>query len=131
MYTAARVITGLHMVFQSFLSTIDFNGFLNEVDVLFENVQIFNFKFLYYTAPLVPFEEFTLGILIALGLHTKVVLKISFVLFAYLTLFLFDAGVYSEAICHIGVVVLVTMLFVYKRYNSKSMDHEIRSHSLL
>jgi len=131
MYTATRVLTGAYLVFHSFLSTIDFNGFLNKVDLYFESVEVFNFQILYYTAPLVPFEEFIIGILLALGLHTKIVLKVGFVLFAYFSLFLLDAGVYSSAICHIGMTLAMATLFYFKRFNIKSMDYEISSHSLL
>ncbi len=131
MYTAVRVIVGVFLVFRSFLSTVDFNGFLDRIDSYFEKVTVFNFQILYYTAPLVPFEEFTLGILIALGLHTKIVLKISLVLFSYFAFFMLDAGIYDKAVCHSMITILIAFLFYYRRFNLKSMDHEIRSQSLL
>lgn len=131
MFTIARVFTGVYLVFHSFLRTVDFNGFLNKVDVYFENLTVFNFKILYYTAPLVPFEEFALGILLALGLYTRLVLKIGVVLLAYLSLFLVDAGIYSEAICHLIMTIAFMTLYMFRAYNVRSMDYEIRSHSLL
>lgn len=125
------MLAGISLIFHSFLNTVAYPRFLEQLDALFANATFFDNALVYYIAPLVPFIEFGLGLFLALGLHTKAVLKMGIFLLLAFSLFLWDVSYYNAIMFH---AILVVTFFVLHRclyFNKNSIDFQIKTHSLL
>lgn len=98
------------LVVYSLYNVIKYTGFLNRLDLYFANVTLFDFGFLEAMAPLIPFEEFLIGIFLVLGISVRKVLMVTVVLFGFFTLFLFDATKLDCALIHFTLFIVSFIL---------------------
>ncbi len=123
LYHFTRIAFGAFLVVYSTYNVIRYSGYLDRLDGYFVSVSLFDNKVLEALAPLVPFEEFVIGFFLVLGMFTKHVLKISVVLFAFFTLFLWDAGRESCAFIHLLCCLVSLVLLKKDNYDLRSKDY--------
>ncbi|MFD0861186.1 MauE/DoxX family redox-associated membrane protein [Sungkyunkwania multivorans] len=121
-YAIIRMLLGTTLIVHAVLSIFSYQDFLVRLDDYFDTTQVFNNLFLRLTAPLVPFEEFAVGLFIATGLFTKNTLKIGSFLLLFFAAFLWSAGELDRAILHFGTVVTMMILLYNNEYNLYSLD---------
>ncbi len=113
LYQISRILFGIFLVLYSVYNVIRYAGFLDRLDLYFSAVSVFDFAAVEALAPLVPFEEFLIGFFLILGMFTRKVLIASAVLFAFFTVFLFDANHNTCALIHLFFF-LVSMILLKK-----------------
>ncbi|GAA0733321.1 hypothetical protein GCM10009430_47400 [Aquimarina litoralis] len=123
LYTISRVLFGLYLVVHSVYNVFIYSEFLKEINAYFEYTEWFTHPLIESLAPLVPFEEFILGMFLVLGIFTKEVLICALLLFSFISLFLLDANFPFLAIMHAMFFVISLILLQHKNYNIKSMDY--------
>lgn len=122
-YHVVRVALGILLVVYSLYNVIKYTGFLNRLDIYFGNVTLFDIGFLEAIAPLVPFEEFLIGILLTLGISVRKVLVVTASLFGFFTLFLIDATRLDCALIHFMLFIIAVALLKKDHYNLTSFDY--------
>ncbi|MBQ4822846.1 hypothetical protein [Aquimarina sp. MMG016] len=123
LYYIIRVSFGMFLVLGSIYNVIKFSGFLERLDGYFSAVTIFDVGFIESLAPLVPFEEFVIGLCLALGVFTKRVLIVAIVLFTFFSLFLLDAGKVDCAIIHLFFSIISFILLKKDNYDLTSFQY--------
>ncbi len=109
--TLKKIIGGI-LILHAIVNVVVYLDFLDRLDVYFSNTSLFNNIFLKLTAPLVPFEEFTLGLFLLLGFYEKRTLQVGTVLFLFFCCFLLSAGFTGLGLAH-GVVSLLMLVFLF------------------
>ncbi|GAA4276516.1 MauE/DoxX family redox-associated membrane protein [Aquimarina mytili] len=122
LYSFLRISFGTLLVLHSIFNAIKYSGFLDRLDVYFNQVSIFDNTVLETLAPLVPFEEFIIGFFLILGIFTKKALKVSIALFAFFTLFLLDANFVNCAAIHLLLCATSIILLRKNNYDINSID---------
>jgi len=123
LYTAIRILFGVFLALHSVYNVFFYSDFLQKIDVHFTKATLFNYNLVETLAPLVPFEEFIVGMFLALGFFTRKVLKGAALLFLFLAFFLLDANSLELALVHLVCFFVVLMLWHKENYNLKSMDY--------
>ncbi|WP_299257200.1 hypothetical protein [uncultured Aquimarina sp.] len=123
LYTAVRILFGVFLVLHSTYNVIFYSEFLQKIDVYFSETTIFNYTLIEAFAPLVPFEEFMLGLFLVLGFFTRRVLIGAALLFSFLTFFLLDANSLKLSLIHLGFFFITLVLLRKDNYNLKSLDY--------
>ncbi|MBQ4805713.1 DoxX family membrane protein [Aquimarina sp. MMG015] len=123
LYAVVRILFGGFLALHSAYNVIIYSEFLNEVDTYFTKTTVFKYDLVEALAPLVPFEEFVLGLFLILGYFTRKVLICASILFLFLALFLLDVNSIGLSILHIGLFILTLILWKKDNYNLKSMDY--------
>lgn len=121
MYSIARIITGLILIIHGAHNALNFSSYMNRVEIYFTKLDYFNTAFLYQTAPLVPFEEFTLGLFIAMGFFTRKVLWAATLLYTFLVLFMLDAEAYNLIAFHVVLISIFLILDFSNKYDKHSI----------
>lgn len=121
-YRTLRVSLGVLLTSYSVYNTIEYNRFLERLDVYFGQATVFNISVIELLAPLVPFEEFVIGLFLTLGMSTKKVLQVLILLFGFFTLFLFDAGHWHCATIHF-LILFVSLLLLLKNDYDVNSNH--------
>ncbi|WP_108803516.1 DoxX family membrane protein [Aquimarina sp. Aq107] len=123
LYTVVRILFGAFLTVHSTYNVIVYSEFLNEIDTYFTRITIFKYDLVEALAPLVPFEEFVLGMFLILGYFTRNTLISASILFLFLSFFLLDANSIELSILHLGFFILTLILWKKDNYNLKSMDY--------
>lgn len=121
MYSATRMVTGIVLMIHGAHNALNFSSYIDRVEMYFTKVSYFDLSFLHFTYPFVPFEEFALGLFIAMGFLTRKALWLAMVLYAFLILFLLDAGAYNL----IGFHVVLISVFLILDFSNKYDEHTI------
>jgi thiosulfate dehydrogenase [quinone] large subunit len=130
-YTIARLLVGVSLVIHALLITLRFGDFLDKIEMDFAETSIFNYSAFYYLAPLSPFIEFAIGLLLSLGLYTKLALRTGFVLKLILTIFLLEVSDMATLPFHFAVGIALLALNRFINYNTESMDFRINCNPLI
>ena len=117
MYSIARVITGLTLVVHGAHNVFNFSNYIQRVEMYFGKLDYFDNAFLLYTSPLVPFEEFTLGLFITIGFFTRKALWIAMGLYTFLILFMLDAEAYNLITFHVVLISIFLILDFSNKYD--------------
>ncbi|SEL34140.1 hypothetical protein SAMN04487910_2187 [Aquimarina amphilecti] len=123
LYTAVRILFGAFLVLHSTYNVIIYSEFLKEIDTYFLKSTVFKYDLIEALAPLVPFEEFIIGMFLILGYYTKEVLISGSILFLFLSLFLLDANSTELSMIHLSFFILTLILWKKDNYNLKSVDY--------
>lgn len=102
-------------------NALNFSNYIDRVEMYFTRASYLNFSFLYHTSSFVPFEEFALGLFIAMGFMTRKALWFGMILYAFLILFMLDAGAYNL----IGFHVVLISVFLILDFSNKYDEHTI------
>ncbi len=121
MYSIIRVVTGLVLMVHGAHNVLYFSNYLNRVEIYFTRLEYFNTSFLYQTSPLVPFEEFTLGLFIAMGVFTRKSLWLAIGLYFFLILFMLDAEAYNLIAFHVALITIFLILDFNNKYDKHSV----------
>lgn len=119
----SRVLFGLYLVVHSAYNVFIYSEFLKEINDYFKHTEWFTHPLIESLAPLVPFEEYILGMFLILGIFIKEVLRCALLLFSFISLFLLDANFPFLAIIHVMFFVMSIILLKNNNYNIKSMDY--------
>ncbi|KAA1242820.1 DoxX family membrane protein [Aquimarina sp. RZ0] len=119
LYTTIRVVFGLFLVLHGVCNAVLYSDFLNRIDAYFTKAKIFDIELIEALAPLVPFEEFVIGLFLVLGFFIKRALIAAILLFTFIVLFLLDVDSIELAILHIGFFFVALLLW---RKDSCSID---------
>lgn len=122
LYRIIRISFGVLLVLNSMYNAIKYPNFLNRLDNYFDQVTVFKYDIIETFAPLVPFEEFVIGFFLILGMFLKKVLKASTLLFAFFTLFLFDANNIYCALTYLMLFIVSVVLLRKNNYDLSSVD---------
>ncbi|WP_281987333.1 MauE/DoxX family redox-associated membrane protein [Aquimarina aggregata] len=112
-YPVIRIIMGMSLVLYSVYNVIKYRRFLDRLDHYFDQASIFDIGFIEALAPLVPFEEFVIGIFLVLNIFKRKVLIASIPLFGFFTLFLLDVNQISCAFIY--AIFCVTAIILLKK----------------
>ncbi|MBW1298807.1 MauE/DoxX family redox-associated membrane protein [Aquimarina litoralis] len=123
LYTAIRGLLGVFLTLHAIYNVLIYTDFLVEIEMYFKTSELFNYDFIEALAPLVPFEEFILGMFLILGVFTKEVLICSLFLFAFISIFLLDANFPVLSALHMFFFMVTLLLLKKHNYNLKSMDY--------
>lgn len=120
-YAFLRMLSGSVLMVHGYLNTVFFDKYLMKVENYFAHTTHFNWVVLKATSSFVPFEEFTLGLFLLLGFYTRTALLLSLVLFAFLSLFLFDGQAWENALFHFGMACLFALLLLCQKSCDKPL----------
>ncbi|WP_299439622.1 DoxX family membrane protein [uncultured Aquimarina sp.] len=123
LYTLVRVLFGIFLALHSTYNVFFYSEFLQKIDAYFTKATLFNYNFIEALAPLVPFEEFIVGMFLTLGFFTRKVLMGAALLFLFLAFFLLDANSLELALVHLVFFFIILILWHKENYNLKSMDY--------
>ncbi len=127
LYTKARILFGLFLVLHASYNAIGYSEFLIRINLYFTNTTVFNMKLIEILAPLVPFEEFIIGLLLIIGFLTRKSLIAAMISFAVITGFLFDANSVQLALLHMIFFFISLVLLMKIDYNLNSIDYQRES----
>ncbi len=116
-FVVARVTLGISLVVYSVYNVVKYANFLNKLDSYFDVVTIFDLSMIEALAPLIPFEEFLIGVFLVMGLFKREVLIVSSILFAFFTAFLLDASHFYCALIYSVLTLLTIILLKNNKYD--------------
>ncbi|WP_206604249.1 hypothetical protein [Aquimarina sediminis] len=99
---------------------------MDRLDVYFGSAKVFNIELIEALAPLVPFEEFVIGMFLILGIFTKEVLIATITLFTFFMLFFLDVNYWflASIYCILSFVAIVLLKNSHYDINSMSYNKE-------
>lgn len=118
MYRVTRILFGIFLILTSIYNVIKYPFFLDRLDQYFNNARVFDTVFLETMAPLVPFEEFAIGMFLFMGIFIRKVLITSMVLFFFFALFLMDADYWDRAFLHLLFCMVAIVLLMKDNQDS-------------
>jgi len=122
LYRIIRISFGLLLVLYSMYNAINYPSFLIRLNSYFNKVTIFDYEIMEVLAPLIPFEEFVIGFFLILGMFLKKVLKVSALLFAFFTLFLFDANSLYCGLIYCSLSIVSIFLLRKNTHDENSLE---------
>ncbi len=131
LYHITRVVFGVLLVLCSTYNVIRYSEFLERLDLYFGNATVFDIGFIEALAPLVPFEEFVIGMFLALGIFTRKSLITVIILFAFFTLFLIDADCWFFAFIHLVFCGIAMLLLKNDNYDMNSINYNKDSYQII
>ncbi|WP_160112153.1 DoxX family membrane protein [Aquimarina sp. AU58] len=131
LYHLTRVIFGALLVLYGTYNVIRYSEFLERLDIYFGNVTVFNIGFIEALAPLVPFEEFLIGLFLVLGVFTRKTLIVTSILFAFFTLFLWDANSSYRAGAHLISFLITIVLIIGNTYDRNTIRYHKDSYQII
>jgi hypothetical protein len=131
LYHITRVVFGVLLVLCSTYNVIRYSEFLERLDLYFGNATVFDIGFIEALAPLVPFEEFVIGMFLALGIFTRKSLIVVIILFAFFTLFLVDADCLLFAFIHLVFCGIAMLLLKNDNYDMNSINYNKDSYQII
>lgn len=114
-YAFLRMLSGSVLMVHGYLNTVFFDKYLMKAESCFARTEHFNWVVLKAISSFVPFIEFTLGLFLLLGFYTRTTILLSLVVFAFISLLLFDCQVYSLALFHLCMAGLFGLLLLCQR----------------
>ncbi|MFD2561705.1 hypothetical protein [Aquimarina rubra] len=131
LYTTVRILFGVFLVLHSMYNVILYADFLQGLEMYFTKTTLFDYEFVKTFAPLVPFEEFTIGLFLIIGFSTRRVLMGAALLFSFLVFFLLDANSINLSLIHLVFFLISFILWKKEHYNLKSMDYSRGVHVMV
>ncbi len=131
LYHLTRVVFGVLLVLSGTYNVIRYSEFLERLDIYFGNVTVFNIAFIETLAPLVPFEEFVIGMFLILGIFIRKALITVIILFTFFTLFLVDADCLLFAFAHLVFCGIAIVLLKKDNYDMNSINYDEDSYQVI
>lgn len=130
-YRATRILFGILLILNSIYNIIKYSGFLDRLDQYFNNTKVFDTVFLEAIAPLVPFEEFVIGMFLVMGIFIRRVLITTTLLFFFFALFLIDADYWDRAFVYLLFCMIAIVLLMKDRQDSNSRFFNKKSYVVI
>ncbi|PKV49947.1 hypothetical protein ATE84_1993 [Aquimarina sp. MAR_2010_214] len=124
LYHFIRVTFGVLLVSYGTYNVIWYSEFLERLDIYFESATILDISFIEALAPLVPFEDFVIGMFLILGIFTRKTLITIIILFTFFTLFLVDADCLFFAFIHLALGGIAMLLLKKDNHDLNSISHD-------
>ncbi len=131
LYHLTRVIFGALLVLYGTYNVIRYSEFLERLDIYFGNATVFNISFVEALAPLVPFEEFVIGMFLILKIFVRKALITIIILFTFFTLFLVDADCLILALIHLVFCGIAIVLLKNGKYDLNAISYDKDSYQVI
>ncbi|RMB60448.1 hypothetical protein EAX61_06395 [Dokdonia sinensis] len=114
-YLVLRLVVGSYMIGHAIVNVVTYRSYSEKIELFQSGHNIFNNEFFFIAAPLFPFLEFFIGLLIIVSFYYRRAL------IAGLTMYIIASVVYCYAGAHLGrniiYVALLVMTYLLLRMN--------------
>ncbi len=131
LYHLIRVVFGGLLVLYGTYNVIKYSEFLERLEAYFSNATVFNIAFIEALAPLVPFEEFVIGMFLILKIFVRKTLIAIIILFTFFTLFMVDADCLTLALIHLFFCGIAIVLLKNDKYDLNSINYDKDSYQVI